>query len=356
MTFDLAPAFNALDAIRLLNESDRLLGLGDWVTSTVKELSLDELRRNFMVCSVFDALYYDVLLPTKYASFLEYIDAIAAHSPVDLRDQIVKRWYEYTLHYPEKWNGFTLETPEQVYQDEAAFRQFHVVFIDVPDRPYIDDKLWADTFALLNHPTKLRSIVVNHLRDMWKRFYAAEWARVLPMLEESLAAFASLNNTVMEPYEAMRTVTSRDMTGKFEKHIQNARHLVFIPTTHVGPYLIAVDEDDKTYILFRARLPQPTQNPRSALSRSELLTRLNALADDTRLRIMELLTQNDEMCAQDIIEQLGLSQSSVSRHLSQLSATGYLSERRRDVGKCYSLNTERINDTLQTLKAFLNTQ
>jgi ArsR family transcriptional regulator len=68
---------------------------------------------------------------------------------------------------------------------------------------------------------------------------------------------------------------------------------------------------------------------------------MNALADDTRLRILEILTKHDELCAQDIIEELGLSQSSVSRHLSQLSATGFLVERRRDVNKCYSLNVDR---------------
>jgi len=92
----------------------------------------------------------------------------------------------------------------------------------------------------------------------------------------------------------------------------------------------------------------------SALSRSELLVRINGLADDTRLRILQLLVQEGELCAQDIITRLGVSQSSMSRHLSQLRATGYLTERRREVSKCYSLNTERIDDTLRALSHFLN--
>ena len=60
----------------------------------------------------------------------------------------------------------------------------------------------------------------------------------------------------------------------------------------------------------------------TALSRSELLVRLNALADETRLKIIELLTQNEEMCAQDFITMLDLSQSSASRHLRQLTHGG----------------------------------
>jgi ArsR family transcriptional regulator, arsenate/arsenite/antimonite-responsive transcriptional repressor len=90
-----------------------------------------------------------------------------------------------------------------------------------------------------------------------------------------------------------------------------------------------------------------------ALSRSELLVRLSALADDTRLQILELLTQHDELCAQDVIEMLDLSQSAASRHLRQLTATGYLLERRREVAKCYSLNPQRVDDTLRALKRFL---
>ena len=75
--------------------------------------------------------------------------------------------------------------------------------------------------------------------------------------------------------------------------------------------------------------------------------------DDTRLRILSLLSQQDELCAQDIMLQLDLNQSAASRHLRQLSAAGYITERRRDVAKCYSLNRERIGDTFRALDLFL---
>ena len=42
---------------------------------------------------------------------------------------------------------------------------------------------------------------------------------------------------------------------------------------------------------------------------------------------------------------LDLSQSAASRHLKQLSATGYLLERRFSGAKCYKLNPQRIRDT-----------
>ncbi|MBC8099775.1 MAG: helix-turn-helix transcriptional regulator, partial [Armatimonadetes bacterium] len=54
--------------------------------------------------------------------------------------------------------------------------------------------------------------------------------------------------------------------------------------------------------------------------------------------------------------QLDLSQSATSRNLRQLTATGYLIERRRETAKCYSLNRERIDDTMRALTWFFRTR
>ena len=89
------------------------------------------------------------------------------------------------------------------------------------------------------------------------------------------------------------------------------------------------------------------------LSRSELLVRLNALADDTRLRILQAIHEAGELCSQEIMVRLNLSQSAASRHLKQLSATGYLSERRREGAKCYSLEPDRIEDVLTAVSSYL---
>ncbi|MCZ7544078.1 MAG: metalloregulator ArsR/SmtB family transcription factor [Anaerolineae bacterium] len=91
----------------------------------------------------------------------------------------------------------------------------------------------------------------------------------------------------------------------------------------------------------------------ASLSRSDLLVRISALADDTRLRILRLLGDAQELRAQEIMDRLDLSQSAASRHLRQLSATGFVRERREDGAKCYSLNRERVEDTCQALKQFL---
>ncbi|HUT18827.1 MAG TPA: ArsR family transcriptional regulator [Anaerolineae bacterium] len=75
-------------------------------------------------------------------------------------------------------------------------------------------------------------------------------------------------------------------------------------------------------IIFDAHLPQEATHTITGISRSELLVQLRALADETRLRILDLLLQEGELHAQEIVSRLELAKSSGSRHLSQLSATG----------------------------------
>jgi DNA-binding MarR family transcriptional regulator len=68
---------------------------------------------------------------------------------------------------------------------------------------------------------------------------------------------------------------------------------------------------------------------------------------------LKLVAEAGELRSQDIINRLELSQSAASRHLQQLSATGYLTERRCEGAKCYRLNSERIENTLRAVSAFL---
>ena len=75
-----------------------------------------------------------------------------------------------------------------------------------------------------------------------------------------------------------------------------------------------------------------------------------------RLRILELLLEEGELRAQEIITRLKLTKSSASRHLSQLSAAGYLVERQKTgKAKYYTLNPVRFRETLRFLERYTQT-
>ncbi|HEY6007315.1 MAG TPA: metalloregulator ArsR/SmtB family transcription factor [Geobacteraceae bacterium] len=62
-----------------------------------------------------------------------------------------------------------------------------------------------------------------------------------------------------------------------------------------------------------------------------------SLEDETRLRILSLLLEEQELCVCDLMAVLQLPQSTVSRHLSHLRNAGWLRDRREAVWVYYSI-------------------
>jgi len=215
-------------------------------------------------------------------------------------------------------------------------------------------RLREELAGLLQAPDSLKDYVVSHLETMWDRYLAAEWKRVRPMVQASITAFGRVDFGGLSAEEAVRKVIGRDLRSKMD-HVSEAHTLSFIPSPHVGPYVTLYSHEGVLRIAFGARLPDGVtpESASSGLGRSDLLVRLSALADDTRLQILEPLKDEGALYAQDIINRLELSQSSASRHLIQLSATGFLKERRQERGKCYSLNPDCVARTVSAFEGFL---
>jgi DNA-binding transcriptional ArsR family regulator len=217
-----------------------------------------------------------------------------------------------------------------------------------------DRSIWETAHRLLNDPPAMQDTIVTHLRTMWDEVLASEWERNLPMLEDSIAAFQSLDLKGLTAVEALGRVALRTRIPQAKGWLEDIEHFIFIPSAHTGPYIVRLGGLTATTarILFGARIPDGVPVRPPSLTRSELLMRLNALADDTRLRILELLAQRGETGTPDIIAQLTLSQSSASRHLEHLTANGYLTARRHRGTNLYQLNRDRIDYTFKALKEF----
>src|SRR5262244_366665 len=68
-----------------------------------------------------------------------------------------------------------------------------------------------------------------------------------------------------------------------------------------------------------------------------------ALADPARVRIVNVLaTSGEPVCVCNLIEPLGLSQPTVSHHLSKLTAAGLLEREQRGKWAYFSLRPEAV--------------
>ncbi|MBI4415592.1 MAG: winged helix-turn-helix transcriptional regulator [Euryarchaeota archaeon] len=65
---------------------------------------------------------------------------------------------------------------------------------------------------------------------------------------------------------------------------------------------------------------------------------LNALADETRLQILDYLQRRREATVSEILKHVGREQSAISHHLACLRSCGLVSTRRRGRNIQYSLN------------------
>lgn len=353
INFAVEPVISSLESLRAIELMENLSGLGAWVSETAAKMTPEQRFMNKVVVDALDLVYAcAVSAEPGDRDFESYIARIAAADPYAVRDRVIAEIIDIDKYSVNTPDVATRPTAQELLSSPQIMLDWLLLHKGDFD---LEADVYNAAHALLNKPPRMIDTIVTHLQSMWDLYLKDEWTRVKPMIDESVTAFSALDYTGLSAYDAIKTVTGRDPGPAWRAMLDKIDHLTFVPSAQIGPYISLVQARGEMFLFFGARLPKGAQAPASsALTRSELLVRINALADETRLRILEMLTEEDELFAQTIIERLGLSQSSVSRHLSQLSATGYISERRQDVAKAYSLNPERVSDTLNALTQFLS--
>jgi ArsR family transcriptional regulator len=77
----------------------------------------------------------------------------------------------------------------------------------------------------------------------------------------------------------------------------------------------------------------------SVVMLADIVYILKALADDNRIRILNLL-RNDELCVCDIEVVLGIKQSNASRHLNRLKVAGIIDSEKKSQWVYYRLKDD----------------
>jgi len=102
-----------------------------------------------------------------------------------------------------------------------------------------------------------------------------------------------------------------------------------------------------------SKIVQSPLNPQAA----ELIARrFQALSDPTRLRILDLLRNQDEASVGEITETLGASQQNVSKHLSALLAEGFVARRKRGTSSLYRIADPGVHELCDGVCAGIEAQ
>jgi DNA-binding transcriptional ArsR family regulator len=339
-----------IHSLMLLCKVDNYSGLGDWVYQTDAAMTAEEKENHALVV---EGLYYVINPEQSWPSFPAYLDHLASVPPETLVKKMLDAYLQKQpcVDAPLAGDANLMTTHEEILQDVNSYLRFlrqrfaaEHIKVEVERRAY--------TYAI--DPPALQQVVVDYLRHMWRKYLAVEWETVRPMLQQSVAAFQQVDFSQIDRQQALQLVTGRaEVEEKWVQWMEEAERVVCIPSAHAGPYLGSLFGGGTLTIVFGARIPEGAAVDAPELSRAEILVRLSALADDTRLTILKLVAEEGELRSQDIINMLNLSQSAASRHLQQLSATGFLTERRCQGAKCYQINPQRIENTLLAVGAYL---
>ena len=353
----LEPVCNILNSFSLLTEVESLSGLSPWVVQTAAALTPEQRQTNLLI---FRGLR-DALTPLQdEPNFPSYLHNLAEVNPYLTRKMVLeplrRRFSRLVSYATPSTNRLLDDLSSYLYCMER-----------VQGEDLFDPELQTKVHALFQDPPEMQRLILSHLELLWKTTtIAAEWKRVQSFLRHQTEMFSRSLEEEASIEETFRTFTGRAFPSRLAEQLTGVEEIVLVPSWHTGRHVTiwngaAWDGDDwGGKEIARVFFSEPPNYDvvwmnATPVGRGELRARLDALADETRLRIIELLTQQSEMHAQDIIAALDLSQSSVSRHLKQLVSMGYLYERRGEgANKTYRLSSFYFARTARAIERLIS--
>jgi DNA-binding transcriptional ArsR family regulator len=197
-------------------------------------------------------------------------------------------------------------------------------------------------------PEQLKERTLTLLERFWYDCYADEYQRALPEMRRALRQ--ALSTTFPGPITAFAELSNHRLPEEIQLALPHVERVTFCPSYHLGEFVQFILYPPELILYFNCqRASAVTQPERGTPTSAELLPGLRALADGTRLRIIEMLRPG-EMYAQEIVGQLGISQSAVSRHLSMLEAAEIILVRPANGMKYYAINARRLRQIAEELE------
>jgi DNA-binding transcriptional ArsR family regulator len=342
------PAVNAFNSMVLISKAKDDPGFHEWVSKTREQMSAEELARHHLVTIGF---HYAIMPQSNDISFEAYMDELESAQPSVLRERLLGAYGEICITDKSKKD----KDKAVDWNEVLASSENYVAFLNHRfGEELTDTEMEARAWQYVIDPAALKQLVTGHIRWFWKSHLQAEWNRVLPMLEQTAKAFNKIDMSDMTRAEIVQFVTGKELQGmKWAGEVESAREVFFVPNAHMGPYIHLAKVGADYHVIFGAHLPEGSDVQVPELDRAEIVSKLSALADETRLQILQMVAKNSEMRSNEVMDVLKLSQPSVSRYLGQLTANGYLQERRANGAKVYTLNRDRIEKTLKAVSAFL---
>lgn len=300
------PTAMFLQTLTTLAQEEDLSGYDAWVKEIAACLTPERAHQNKLVML---GLHYATLPDQHWDSFPEYIAHLDRQEPAVLRENIFVSYERIAQQRGEKLAALDWD---RLMDDRQAYLKF---LEDNFTKQTLDFDLESEAFDLMVNLPAMQETIVTHMQFMWDKFFRTEWDRVLPDMEVCVDAYQEVALDNLSAIDAAKKVIGSELSEMcaWALNDEDTQAVTFVPSPHIGPYVGVFKTEQMLWIVFGARLPEGSKVKSPALSRAELLVRLDTLADDIRLQILGLIVEHGEMCSKDIMDQLDLSQSEIGR-------------------------------------------
>jgi len=197
----------------------------------------------------------------------------------------------------------------------------------------------------------IKEIIIRMLSSFWDSGLQEQWESK----EKMLKTWGRQHESLLRKNYPTNGEAIFEITGLYPdtaelESINRAELLTFVPVSNMERLLSFIQYDKHVYLMFDPQVERDGNKEKLA----GYYTAFEGLGDKTRLQIIDLLMENNEMFAQQVIHQLNLKQSTVSRHLNQLQQSGLVLVHQEGNTKYFSLNKNELKKVAKSLQSFLN--
>ena len=225
-----------------------------------------------------------------------------------------------------------------------------------------------EVVALIRDPEQLKERTSRLIRGVCETVYREEYEKRRTELEEAerIARVEAGRGLGL----AFAELTGYRLPSTLAAGLNQVATVTFCPSAHIGAFVSYIIYPPVLVVFFSAQnvlamgaaeelapdtgetvVTDPaTGASTEILAGEDLLETLRALGDANRLRILDLLSSG-QLYAQEIVGRLGIAQSAVSRHLSQLERAGLIQVEPRRGMKYYAIDRQRMEILADTLRA-----
>lgn len=262
---------------------------------------------------------------------------------------------------PEEFRALAVRAIDRAHRDLGTELVGPTSDDEVEWRRYLEPVLTtadsSDVLDMMMHPENLKKRTIRLISGIWESFYREEYESRIDALRESELAARSAASKGFGM--AFAELTGNRLPATLAPALNTASSVTFIPSGHLGDFVSYISYPPELVIFFSAQhtsgdtvrfaegdesgeiLPDEFVASGQPMATNDLMESLRALSDGNRMRIIDLLSSG-ELYAQEIVGRLGIAQSAVSRHLSQLERAGIVRVEPRRGLKYYVLDRQQM--------------